>query len=511
MDQKIQDEILDILEVQEKDTLPGGALLLLKSGEPIFKKYFGLANLSEGIEINKDTRFHLNFLTQDFIALAIKRFEEKKLLSSSDLVKEYIPELPEVAKNVTIHHLLNHTSGLYDYWALKSLGGWDYDDVFKKHQAFEMLSKIESLNSPSGQRYNFSNTNYFLLAETLRRVSGKSLNSILKQEFFEPLNMGSAFISENYAQPTQNKAHYYFDYGNGPQTSYAKYGNDSGTVGLYMTLDDFQKWLHFINNETLTEALPTSKQESGGRNFYYQDAYYFGYRGFVGTFPNEALTVVLLSNDYYYNTHDRGLEIASLLLPETPEAQSPPDELQSLTSPKQITGHYWDSVGMHAKHINLRNDTLYYQTPRGWSSPLVLENGKFRMINSGSNRSIRFFHENGEMKMTIYSNDVPANNYTQFTPQQYGVNTLESFTGKYYSEIVGSVYEFIIRDGYLVATNLRTEDIILDPLTEDKFASEDAWYFSTVKFSRDTQSQITGFYLNTPEIKDLWFEKLKLK
>ncbi len=509
LDPQTQNEILKILEVEQRDTLPGGVLLLLKSGEPIYKKYFGLANLNEGIEISRDTRFHLNFLTQDFIALTIKHFESKNLLSSSDLANEYISELPEIAKEITINHLLNHTSGLYDYWALKSLGGWDYDDVFKKYQALEMLSKVERLNNPPGQSYNFSNTNYFLLGEILRRVSGKNLNEVLKQEFFKPLNMSSAFISENYAEPTQNKSLYYFDYGDGPQTSYAKYGNDSGTVGLYATLDDLQKWLQFINDKKLIEVLPSTQQGRHDSSFYYQDAYYFGYRGFIGTFPKEALTVILLSNDYYYNTHDRGMEIASLLLPESSVEQSTPNALQSLTNPQKVAGHYWDSVEMHAKHIELRNDTLYYQTPRAWSSPLVLENGKFRMINSSSNRSIRFFLEDEEMKMTIYSNEVPTNNYARFTPESYKAEVLESFTGKYYSEIVGAVYKFIIRGGYLTATNLRTEDIILDPLTKNEFASEDAWYFSTVKFLKDAKGQVTGFYLNTPEIKDLWFEKLK--
>lgn len=506
------DQIADILELKEKENLPGGALLLLKGGHPIHTQYFGLSNLSEGTEIDKKTLFHLNFFTQDFIALATRRLEAQGLISLDDNIIKYIPELPRIAKTITIEHLLEHTSGLYDYWALKSLGGWDYDDVFKKQQAFEMLSKFKRLNNPPGGNYIFSNTNYFLLAELIRRISGNNLNEVLRQQIFEPLNMKRSFVSERYAQPIQNKALYYFDYGDGHQTSYAKYGDDSGSVGLYATLNDLQQWLQFLQTEKLFRQLPSTKHSSDPENeFYYQDAYYFGYRGFIAEFPNEALTIALLSNDYYFNTHDRGLEIAALLSPKKLNEKPAKDEPASLTDLMKITGSYWDSVEMHAKHIELRNDTLYYQTPRGWSSALALENGKFSMVDSRSDRSIRFFQENGKMQMTIYTNGLTANHYAQFTPAQYDNETLESFTGKYYSDIVSAIYSFTIREGYLVATNLRTEDIILDPLTKDVFASEDAWYFSTVRFSKDAKGQITGFYLNTPEVKDLWFEKLDLK
>ncbi|MBO3697806.1 serine hydrolase [Roseivirga sp. E12] len=506
---EIQNQISNILEVDQKTTLPGGALVILRKNLPIYTKYFGLANLNEEIPISKETRFHLNFLTQDFIALATKNLADKGIISLNDLANKYIPELPTIAKDITVNHLIQHTSGLYDYWSLKSLGGWDYDDVFKKEQALQMLSKVSNLNNPPGEAYNFSNTNYLLLAEIIRRSTDNSVNEVLKREFFEPLNMNDAFVSENYAAPVSNKAFYYFDYGEGHQTSFAKYGTDSGPVGLYATLNDLQKWVQFVQKKGESESLVSiNKAKHKGHEVSYQDAYYFGYRGFVGEFSDENLTIILLSNDYYYNTHDRALEVASLLLPDRSEEKDQASELESLIGPEEIVGHYWDPVDMHAKQIELRNDTLYYQVPRGWSSPIVLENGKFKLVNSRSNRSIRFYKEEGKAAMTIYTDNTPTNDYTRYERVDHNEESLAEFVGEYYTEIVGSIYKFIVRDGYLTATNLRTEDIILDPLTADQFASEDAWFFSQIQFERNLEGQITGFYLNTPEIKKLWFKKL---
>lgn len=511
IDQSIISNLREILELDERAQLPGGAVLILQDEQVIYSKYFGLANLNDGTPITEHTRFHLNFSTQSVIAQAILNFIEKDSLSPSDPIRNYIPELPQVAKDVTIEHLLEHTSGLYDYWALKSLGGWDYDDVFKKHQAFHMLSNVKELVNPPGERYNFSNTNYFLLAEVLRRISGTSLDILLKKEFFGPLGMSSAFISENYASPVKNKASYYFDYGEGHQTSFAKYGDDAGTIGLYATLNDFRKWVSFIDSDN--EAKLTVNYKEGihkGLNFQYQDGYYFGYRGFVGKFIEAGLTVILLSNDYYFNTHDKGLAIADQFLPtESRTALNQSEPSESILDIGEIIGHYWDSADMHSKRIELRNDTLYYQLPRGWSSPLVLDNGKFKIVNSSSNRSIRFYKNNGAMRMTIDRDGQPTNHYTRYNAKQYSIDDLNSFTGAYHTEVVNTIYDLKVENGYLMATNLRTEDIILDPLTEDRFASEDAWFFSQIEFKRNDEGQITGFFLSTPEIKNLWFDKLK--
>jgi CubicO group peptidase (beta-lactamase class C family) len=99
---------------------PGGVFLISQKGKPVFKKAFGMANLELDSKLNTNSVFQIGSMTKQFTAIAILMLEEQGKLKVTDPISKYIPSYPN-GNNITIHHLLTHTSGIKDFTKMKSL------------------------------------------------------------------------------------------------------------------------------------------------------------------------------------------------------------------------------------------------------------------------------------------------------------------------------------------------------------------------------------------------------
>src|SRR4030095_14276019 len=111
-------------------------------------------------------------------------------LSLDDEVRKYIPELPDFGSRITLRHLLTHTSGIRDQWALLGMSGWPPGtQVHSIDQIVDLVSHQQSLNFRPGDLYLYSNTGYTLLAAVVKRVTGQSLADWSREHLFQPLGM----------------------------------------------------------------------------------------------------------------------------------------------------------------------------------------------------------------------------------------------------------------------------------------------------------------------------------
>lgn len=160
----------------------------MKDGQVVFKQGFGLADIVSQTPIETDMVFRLGSVSKQFTAVAILMLAENNLLDLQADITAYIP-YPTMGKRITIEHLLTHTSGIVDY---TSREGFE-DQADRDRTVADMIAcfQDEPLGFEPGERYDYSNSNYFLLGAIIEAVSGKSFGTFMAQHVFMPLSMDS--------------------------------------------------------------------------------------------------------------------------------------------------------------------------------------------------------------------------------------------------------------------------------------------------------------------------------
>lgn len=177
-------------ELMDKNRIPGCALIVRKSGEPIYEKCFGIYDLSRPDPITENTVFRLASLTKTVTAVGVMKLVENGVLSLNDNLVKFFPDYPEEKKRVRIRHLLNHSS------SLGALGGKS-DQFFLSHfhPGDSLAARIESwgempFDAELGESVRYSYyVNFEILGRIIEIASGMSLNEYLKKNIFVPLGM----------------------------------------------------------------------------------------------------------------------------------------------------------------------------------------------------------------------------------------------------------------------------------------------------------------------------------
>lgn len=178
---------IDVLEQSGKFN---GAVLVAHKGEILLERYVGSAD-ETGRPITMATSFNLASVSKQFTAFAVLLLAHEGKLSRDDLLTRHIPEFRS-AGDITIDHLLSHTSGLPDYALDRRLA-----ERLKKNETLlapaDLIAWLgeadQTLKFHPGEKDDYSNTNYVLLAEIVARVSGQSFADFMRSRIFEPLGM----------------------------------------------------------------------------------------------------------------------------------------------------------------------------------------------------------------------------------------------------------------------------------------------------------------------------------
>jgi len=170
-----------------------GNVLVARNGEVIYQKSFGLSNYYTRERLNDSSVFELASVTKAFTAMAIMMLKEQGKLSYEDDVRKYLPELPY--EGITIRHFLTHTSGIADYEYVMLNGGWDVKKIATNDDIVRFFAKLKpALLFKTGEKWEYSNTAYAMLATIVQRVSGKSFGDFLSENIFVPLDMKTSRI-----------------------------------------------------------------------------------------------------------------------------------------------------------------------------------------------------------------------------------------------------------------------------------------------------------------------------
>jgi CubicO group peptidase (beta-lactamase class C family) len=244
---------------------PGAALLVIDHDEIVYRKCYGLADLETQRPITADSSFYLASISKQFTAMAIMLLAEQGKLNFDDHLLAYFPRFPSWATEITLRHMLHHTSGLPDYFAFfhprngnepilaRDMMGVTNEDVL------ERAMDLAGLEFPVGAQYAYRGTSYVLLALIVAIVSGQSFADFLKANVFDPLGMKHTVVYDA-SRPGRHKlAHgYWEEKGQFERWDYPLL--TAGDGGMFSTLDDLFLWDQALNTESL---VPKAALEQG--------------------------------------------------------------------------------------------------------------------------------------------------------------------------------------------------------------------------------------------------------
>jgi CubicO group peptidase (beta-lactamase class C family) len=261
-----------------------GNVLVAENGHIIYEKSFGFANYQKNLPNDSTSRFTLSSISKIFTSTAILQLKDRGKLKLDDYVVKYFPDFPYT--DITIRHLLSHTSGLPDYQLYEEQIVKNPNKIFSNKDVLPSI-KIwgKPLDFKPGEKWEYSNTNFCLLALLVEKLSGLEFQKYLKRYIFSPVNMTNTYFQSDSAKIEDSKRVINYDYPWLYSTkmqdvdSLKKYRwrlyNASGFIGqgnIITTTEDlfkFDKVLYsgkILKLSTLKEALTPTKLNSGENN-----------------------------------------------------------------------------------------------------------------------------------------------------------------------------------------------------------------------------------------------------
>jgi CubicO group peptidase (beta-lactamase class C family) len=222
---------------------PGVAVAVVRDGKVLLRRGYGLADLEHNVPITPSTVFDTASIAKQFTGLAVAMLATEGKIKLTDDIRTTIPELPDLGQRITIDHLLHHTSGIRDWPGALAAGGWRWDDVILYRDILAMAYRQRALNFAPGAEHHYSNTGYNVLAELIKRVTGKPLRAWTEEQFFRPLGMTSTHFRDDYTEVIANRA---FGYGKGKDGKFHATPDNlaaPGSSSLFSSVDDLARWL----------------------------------------------------------------------------------------------------------------------------------------------------------------------------------------------------------------------------------------------------------------------------
>ncbi len=311
-----------------------GSILIASKGQVLLRKGYGMANYELDAPNTPLTKFHIASISKTFTAAAIMLLEERGLLRVSDPLSKYIPDYPSGDK-ITVHHLLTHTSGIQNVNYFP-----DYNAKSKFPQTLTNIIEMfknKPLGMQPGERYEYSNSNYNLLAFIIEKVSSKSYGEFLRENIFAPLEMKDTGHDGHAGAIIKNRASGYAAVGvndleNAP---YLDWTIKTGNGSLYSTVEDLYRWDRALYTEkilkksTLDKVFKPHVDNIGygwflgkrlNRNVTRMSGRSPGFQGEIQRYVNDDACVIVLSNNYSGAASFMINDLAAILFSEPYEA-----------------------------------------------------------------------------------------------------------------------------------------------------------------------------------------------
>ncbi len=294
---------------------PGAVVMVIKNGNPVFKKAYGLASMETNELMRTFNNLRLASMTKQFTATCITMLVERGKLTYMTTLKDIFPDFPDYGNSITVWHLLHHSSGLIAYEDL--IPDTATVQVHDKDVLTMMMQQDSTYFSP-GTKYRYSNTGYAVLAMIVEKSANMPFAEFLKKNIFDPLEMTGSVAYEKGISTVRNRA-----YGYAVADDHFVFRDQSltsavlGDGGIYSNVSDLFKWDQalytdrLISKSSFTKATTPDTLADGtvtGYGFGWRIDMFHGHKrmhhtggtsGFstiIQRYPDDHFTVLILTN-----------------------------------------------------------------------------------------------------------------------------------------------------------------------------------------------------------------------
>ncbi len=512
-----------IFAAYNRPNSPGCAVGVIQDGHFVYRKGYGMGSLELGVPLSAESVFYMASVSKQFTAASVALAAEQGFLSLDDDVRKYIPELPDYGHAISLRQMLHHTSGLRDFETLMYLSGRELSDLHSRGEMLDLIMRQKGLNNVPGEEWIYSNTNYFLLAEVVKRATKKFLAEFAAENIFQPLGMVHTRYYDNHTLVMPGRVAAYDAGGDGKfLVDWSTNFDTVGPGGLMSSVDDLLLWdNNFYKNRlgkgTLTTVMQTRGVLNNGNETEYglglelntyrglptvgHDGALFGYRTGILRFPEQHFTVVCLCNLSSADPSAFVRAVADVYLEKSLHAEAgvvPVAGKRNLPDPSLFAGKYLDPH----KHF------VYSFTVAGGN--LVAWGGNLRRVGANQFRdlgtgTITFESSNGGMSATLVTDGGTFFAGKRIEAPHLGEADLAGYAGQYRSTEIEATYDLTIDQGGLVLRNNWSTPLTLIAVAPDEFESSD---LGTLVFCRDESHRVIGLRVFTVNARDVNFERV---
>ena len=516
------------LKAYYKDDEPGGVVAVIREGEIIYARAFGMANLTHRVPFTTETASNIGSVSKQFTGFAIALLEKEGKLSLDDDVRKYIPQLPDFGQPVTLLNLLNHTSGFRDIWITFSMKG--KRGLWSRKELIQSVRRQQELQNAPGSEYRYCNTDYILLAEVVEHVTGLSFPEWMEANVFGPLGMKHTTIKTKHGQVIPNSAQGYYrregGFSQGDDTD-AFYGASS----IYTTVSDLSKWLNnfrdarvggsevisrvtkrgvLTSGDTLDYSLGLEIDKHRGLRRYSHGGSDGDHRTNMTYYPEINAGIIFLHNERIWPIiHDRIIEEFIGEFIEKAQDSKPLVD-QNNKEPAKIETEILDACSgrytaeedprliLKVVHEGnqLRIQSNYPELPSSFTLQAISD---FMFTKDDIDFTVIFHGDTqNQIKKVVLRWRGEDFTLRRLPPYEPSKEDLSAYTGLYYSSELNTVYTIVMKDNRL---KMKPSGLNLAPKEPDVFASP---WLGEYRFERSDDGNVSGFV-----VQNVRFEKLK--
>ena len=363
--QSYESKIDSIVSLHYSANDPGITILVAKDGKAIYQKALGKSNLELHTPIKLNSVFQIGSITKQFTAVSILMLAEQNKLNIEDKIGKYIPEYADVGKNITIHHILNHTSGIKNKTPLSEKNYTSRIDRSPK----ELITyfKDEPLEFMPGEKFKYSNAGYILLGQIIEIISKQSYDEFIQENIFDKIGMTSSYYG-NMKQIIPNRTNgYVIEQNKYINADYMSLSLAYSAGAILSTTKDLLKWQNALLSNTLLKEssikqamtptiLNSGKKIPYGYGFRFSRlgnspviAHTGSTKGFTGIalfLPKENMYITALTNCNCKNVNNVAKQVAELFVTKpdvnkiSAVTKTTKQEKKSITVPVKILSNY---------------------------------------------------------------------------------------------------------------------------------------------------------------------------
>lgn len=521
----------------DKPNSPGASIGIIKNGELIYARGYGMANLEYDIPNSPTSVFRIASTSKQFTAASIILLVEKGKLNLDDSLDKFFSDFPDYAKGITIAHLLNHTSGIRDYLTLSYLAGLNNDDYYTDVEVLKWLENQQETNFKPGEKFLYSNSGYWLLGQIVEIVTGENMAVFAKNEIFIPLKMTNTHFHNDHNQIVKNRSSGYIPNNNdGYQISMTTL-NMIGDGGIFTSVEDMKKWDDaFYESKTLSQKFWEMMTKQGrlndgevldyasglriseykGLKTVNHGGDFVGFRADLIRFPEHKFSVMIFANRGDANPSQMGYKVADIFLKnkfqesESVESEKQNNKVSSVKlTPKQLKrwqADYWYDEGSFSRKLYVKDNSLRYYRSENSEQKLIPVNENTFKMEGADNVVITFSENKDKIKtMSVVVKGRKPNVALEYQPISYSSEEMRTFAGEYFSRELNVTYHLRMADSELQLYINNKETSPMQAVKEKLLTNKD---YGTFHFNQNKSGNIVNFKLASGRVTNLLFVKL---